>query len=107
MTWSIFIVFLSYEICTAPVLILTIADKREGYGMILAMGASLLLYVQNFVVYALRNEQYQKSYMDYLRLLGGFVKGLFFSESVSNCNEPPVQRNLKEIPRLSTAVISH
>ena len=89
MTWSIFIIFLTYEICTWPTLILTILDKREGYGWILATGVSLILYIQNFVVYALRNEQYQKSYMEYFRLLGGFVKGLCLSEDVLNSNEPP------------------
>ena len=69
MTWSILFVSLCYIFCAAPVTTLVVLHQKASYYWILATGLYLSLFMLNFFVYSLQNQQYQKAYLDYLKML--------------------------------------
>lgn len=69
MTWSILFVFLCYIFCAAPISTLVFLNQKASYYWILFTGLYLLLFMLNFFVYSLQNEQYQKAFTDYLKML--------------------------------------
>ena len=69
MTWSILFVFLCYIFCAAPITILVLLNEKASYYWIIATGLYLTLFMLNFFVYSFQNEQYQKAFTDYLKML--------------------------------------
>ena len=69
MTWSILFVFLCYIFCAAPISTLVFLNQKASYYWIISTGLYLTLFMLNFFVYSLQNEQYKKAFADYLRML--------------------------------------
>lgn len=69
MTWSILMIFFCYLFCAAPIIVLTILYQKASYYWIFANGLYLTLFMLNFIVYSYQNEQYQKAFIDYLKML--------------------------------------
>ena len=69
MTWSILFVFLCYIFCAAPISTLVFLNQKDSYYWIIFTGFYLTLFMLNFFVYSLQNEQYKKAFSDYLRML--------------------------------------
>ena len=95
MTWSILFVFLCYIFCAAPVSTLVLLNQKASYYWIIATGLYLTLFMLNFFVYSLQNEQYQKAFTDYLMML----KFLLSNGSLSEYRSTYYQKSL----RLSTS----
>ena len=69
MTWSILLVIICYIVCAAPITTLKALHQESSNYFCVAYGLFSMIYIMNFLVYSYQNEQYQKAFIDYLKLL--------------------------------------
>ena len=69
MTWSILLVIFCYIVCAAPITTLKALHQEASNYFCVAYGLFSMIYIMNFLVYSYQNEQYQKAFIDYLKLL--------------------------------------
>ena len=69
MTWSILLIFFCYIVCTTPITTLIVLRQEDSNYWIIANAFYLLLFILNFWMYSYQNEQYQKAFDDYVKML--------------------------------------
>ena len=76
MTWTIFLVCMSYFIFVMPISLLNILDAKVWFpaSHVIAFCIYWSQYSLNCLVYAVRSDQYRKAYASFLMMVFGSVK---------------------------------
>ena len=76
MTWTIFLVCMSYFIFVMPISLLNILDSKVWFpaSHVIAFCIYWSQYSLNCLVYAVRSDQYRKAYASFLMMVFGSVK---------------------------------
>ena len=81
MTWTIFLVCMSYFIFVMPISLLNILDAKVWFpaSHVIAFCIYWSQYSLNCLVYAIRSDQYRKAYVSFLWMVFGTLKSFYIS----------------------------
>ena len=94
--WTIFIIFICFLVCAAPVALLAdVLGIKSDFPFLIVIGFMYLQYSLNFFIYAYRSTQYRAAYRDFLvrvlpcleKLGRNWKEGVKFSKTATSPSE--------------------